>query len=726
MSTPSSTPFSSKLKEFLEPFFPLRDDPEVQPGAQFAHIQVPPYRLGSVSLLESVRQTFVAGGVTDLQIFVVPEQEKQIGTGVNEDGGRTSALTFSELNRHLRDNKTAAGEWREGFSWPDDWVVGRILPPEAIFILQLDPQVSADCALSLVGLVQWAFDMSADEFTNIRVLTLSAEKDCNFLSEVVSFTAPGYDVAHLDLAAFGQHDPFQNCDAYHSNDTTRVVEQILRCLREGPTSRRLIMSFDPKLEKALMSQLTGDERKSFETIVVNVSRSLKALQNLQQSSFKTQMLTFIGAPSFLPTQFEGYHEIHLVLDSRTRSVLSWDNLTLQVIEYPRHVPREDCQMQAWWILQPKIPRKFVYVPAATAPQFLERGPLRPRLVENTQLGGFVAAAIDSWGMSADRIMSCFVRYPLQVQEMIGRLKVQRLITPVGLALSTSEAKVFRSCLSPLGYDHRLAMFVALDSQQPIARVKIQLAVLLKHGLPEPFRVVSPESFRNPQYIKTLIGKCHGIGSSLAKQGTLWLYLGLFKHAVMVSSDGDGTHSGLEGVEYLPSHARLALESDMAQVASLVGGLFSDEVRDALEAPISAESADNLGSDATGELQRQLLRAFVYQLTVSYYPKINGRRDKNSGLLHKVLSTLSPCGMDIVSSQRPTAVIHVQSHIDREGGDFVFGFCHSFYRADKRPLHLGKDWTLIPGEMVARWLSEFRPDMNMHALLNQGIQHYTEN
>lgn len=74
------------------------------------------------------------------------------------------------------------------------------------------------CALSLIGIVKWVTAMSLDPDSDIRVLTMSAEKDFNLLSNVVSFAAPGVNVASLNLAAYGEFDPIQHCKISTTGD----------------------------------------------------------------------------------------------------------------------------------------------------------------------------------------------------------------------------------------------------------------------------------------------------------------------------------------------------------------------------------------------------------------------------------------------------------------------------------------------------------------------------
>jgi hypothetical protein len=73
-----------------------------------------------------------------------------------------------------------------------------MLPKEAFVVFFIDPYMSADCALALTGLVQWAFDISEKQAANIRVLATSNYFGNNLLSELVSIRSQ-YPVVHYEI-----------------------------------------------------------------------------------------------------------------------------------------------------------------------------------------------------------------------------------------------------------------------------------------------------------------------------------------------------------------------------------------------------------------------------------------------------------------------------------------------------------------------------------------------
>ncbi|EXK95633.1 hypothetical protein FOQG_04183 [Fusarium oxysporum f. sp. raphani 54005] len=122
--------------------------------------------------------------------------------------------------------------------------------------------------------------------------------------------------------------------------------------------------------------------------------------------------------------------------------------------------------------------------------------------------------------------------------MRERLKIQRVFTSTAANLKGTEEVVFMRVLPLLNYDHRLVFFVALDSDDMVRRVKIQLAAiistdvhkLVKSNVSEPLDPDGKEA-------GVILNSCLGYCSDLALSGTLWMVLGLWKRFVVPSSKG---------------------------------------------------------------------------------------------------------------------------------------------------------------------------------------------
>ncbi|KAF9769833.1 hypothetical protein IL306_012676 [Fusarium sp. DS 682] len=705
-----------KLKEFLKPFLGSSTAAQGEPRARFGHIQMPPYRLGEASLMELIRQEFMEGGCTDMNIFVVPDSERSTRFGTPDDNVETATLTFSALLEALRATKQAGDSGHEGSDWGvrlfeeevGGWRFHSILPTSLVLVLHLDPQMSADCALSLIGVVQWALHVStAISFSEIRVLTLSPDEDTNFLSKIVPLTAPGMEVAYINLAAYGEQDPAGGSRVSPSHDTARCAGEILSGFRSNQNRRRLIVSFTPELSKLLNKGLSEIERRQFKILPGDLGP--KIFDFIPPSG--NVVLQFSRPPSFLPLQFEGFDELHGLLSPGPHMAQAWDNISRQVIEYSRPISREDRRLQYWWIRQPLISERRLYYGDQALPLFLDGGGSRPLLVENSQLGGFVAAVFDTetWGVDVDGVLSHFVQSLLQVQEMKTRLRIQRLISTTGVALSKDEASIFRTILSTFKYDYRLAMLVALDSTAFVRRIKVQLAFMIQFGV-NVISVKNESTLSNSKLRQDLLEGCLGIPSSLAKQGAMWLNLGLFKQYLL---DPD-LHKDALKISIRKEAFSKGVEDMLA--------LLSQQGISVSQGPLSLAADADLSSDEERQLQQQLLRAYLYQLTVTYYPKVNGRIETGRGLSHTALSSLTSCEV------RPSNILTLVSlkALLRKEGDFAFGICHGLSRPGGSNNLSCKDWTLIPGEIIAEWQSHMGRDDNIFEVLYTEVQHYTKN
>ncbi|KAF4443979.1 hypothetical protein F53441_11274 [Fusarium austroafricanum] len=695
-----SSTMLSKLREFLEPFLQLqrvggKGANESTPSARFGHIQMSPYRLGKVSLMESVRK-ITADIIEADVIFVVTNLERDIGTGLSQQDN-VKTLTFSGLLDSLEVTKLAATSGNKWSCSIDDapWEEGQALPPFVVLVLCLDLEMSADCAQSLRGVVKWALQVSIDPSSYIRVLTMSVEKD--FLSEVVSFTVPGFGVANLDLAAHGEQDPAQQCYVSGASSTDGYAAEIVQSIRANKTSRRLIVSFNGQLEYKLKSIMSGDEWKLVKCLPVDASRNVKPLLELQtpnegpEQGPITLLLSFRGEIPLLPLDIHGFDELHVAMGSTGAMKLGWDG------------SQTSCRQ---WIRQPAIKTRCLYPGAATIQLFLGGGRPRPLLIEHSQLGGFIAALVNlrPWGIDVDNVLECFIRDPLAVEDMWGRLQIQDLITYDGrLALSGEEATIFRVVLPMLGYNYRLAQLVALDSKPNVRRVKVQLAVLLKHGLSNVIRF-DASVYKDPKLYNKLVQECHGLGHSLACQGNMWLALGLFKRHQMIAERSDGykrstdSHKGLAVVN--SSHAR----SLGTEISEMLLGLTQIGVNVDESISVSHET-DELRSEEQAQLQSHLLQAYLDHLTVVY-------NNEQTGNQHKFVSSMRD-----TSRKGPAMLIDVKPLPEES---FVYGISHNLRRIGNDAFPSLMDWTRIPGVVVATWRYSKMPGINLYDKIRTNI------
>jgi hypothetical protein len=704
----------SELRKFLTSF--VEKVPEDEPQARFGHIQMPPYRFGEVSLMESIRQEFVKGDCPDMTFFVVPDSEKDLGTGINEhDTIKATILSFSDLLYALRATKEmapAGEEW--GFRTDDAavaaWQEHKLLPISVVMVICLDPLMPSACALSLIGIVKWAIQMSLELESDIRLLTMSAEEDFNFLSKVVSFTAPGVNVASLNLAAHGEVDPMQHCRCPNSSDVDMWAEGVLECIRKEPEWRRLIVSFNAGFSKALETKMAKGDRKLVKTVYMDTATTVQPLVEVKAGGFKTYFLTIRGELSTLPPILNGYDEIHVIPGSSNAFRTEWDEFRCQMVASSYPASREDRQLQLWWIRQDSIPSRLIY-PGQAPQALINAGGSRLRLVENAELGGFIAGVIDcaSWGIDVGSAVACFVNHTLRTQEMVNRLQIQRLVNDYGLNLLGDEAVTFRAVLPAFGFDHRLALLVALDSGPFVRRVKVQLACMLKLG--SVYKIsVHGDPFNKPEPCKQILDECHGAGRSLAHRGAMWLALGLIKNHLRnaeLNGGYDKSKDELKKLVTIKQQDALRFNTEVRKVLLLLSenGISVDDSES-----IAGEAVE-LTPEEEDVLHCHLLRAFLYQLSVIHVPD----NSAPSNMLTTNLATLAKSKFDKLA--RATDI----KSISKEEGGCVYGVSHELVLRDGSVL-LDASWTSIPNSIVSEWEPWLMSDMNIHEALSTGILH----
>ncbi|RBA18433.1 hypothetical protein FPRO05_10728 [Fusarium proliferatum] len=725
-----STHLPSKLHEFLEPIFSGECSP------RFGHIRVPPYCYGTESLMESMRvqlknievsghmdipgEMNQSGAMEDEEVlkfrrpllFVVPNVERDLLNSENEandDSSITPAiLSFSELLDALKTAKLMATE-EESWATSHTWESGQPIPDNIVLVLCLDPLMSAECALCLVGLVKWATQQSEDSANaDICVLTVSAEPSFNFLAEVVSFTSPGTHVANLDLAALGEKEPTGHSPA---REDQCYAAQILEKFQGNRDRKRLIVSFGSKLEPDFKSMLSERETGLVDFVKVTATQDARPLLNLARSDEgpKTLFITFIGEVPFQPLDLEGFDELHVALGSNPFKRMEWEDFSRQVISALFHASQEDRQLQRWWIHQPSIPFRYLYVGAADVKNFIEEGPSRNRLVEDVQLGGFIASLADiaSWGIDTGKALSCFVRQNHRVHEMSLRLHVQRVLKQDCFGLSGHEANVFRAILPTLGYDHRLALLVALDAEPNVRRVKVQLAVMLKHGMNRILSFNGKATNDSTEYNK-LLKECHGLGSSMASKGVMWLSLGILKrHQKSIEKHGvyNPTKDRLSSLVRIDTGKAEVVGAEVGKMLALLAenGIHVDTTQSV------AQETDVLSLQEQDMVSLHLLRAYANSLIVSQDCGRNGA----PRMSHKVVSTW------IDSRMIRAAELHERNSKPVKQGEFQFGICHEMWL--ERGKHDLLDWTSIPAKTVAQWRSSFGQNMTLNDLLDLRVQ-----
>ncbi|KAH7262920.1 hypothetical protein BKA59DRAFT_505939 [Fusarium tricinctum] len=707
---------TSELERFLDFWCHPKSE------ARFGHIQIPPYRIGG--LLETMRQHFQTSK-SHMPFFVIPDGEMKIGAGLNleNDEFPSELMSFTKLLSVLRNNRSPSDydDWKVGYG-VEDWNAGEVLPRRSIFVLQLDPAVPADCALALIGLVNWTLWVNRlDQNNRVQLLTISAEKDSDFLSRLVSVAAPGTQVVNLDLAVHGEQDPQSGAIVYDTIDNAGKVANIVASIRNNPEVSRVIVTFDKGFYDELRTGL-GDGSGHGEEIHC-LSGDVSNLTNLRTGEVadgKPLLIMIDGELPILPLELPSFDELYLVLsDGKVTGPPLWDNATAQIVMRPRNTSRDDRRLQIWWARQPSIRDRHIFATGRGLPAVMENSYVRKRLVENSQLGGFIAAVIDmsSWGVNSSKAITCFARFARQVDDMRRRLTIQAVITNKGpplpedefnrplpaLALSEEEANVFRGVLSLVDYDHRLALLVALEAEPGARSTKVEIAAILKHGPGKLVGRLPSSGKREQRNIERMLQGCQDVNQALSSTGSIWFTLGQFRRARLRHDDGsDDLHNLVYINQPLVTDVDTLIE-EINSVLRKAGVDFRDRNTDSLA----------IGQEEECQVQRDLARAYIYQLAVSHFPGPGQR------MVHRFLSTMNPC----ILARDPKSVMSIIDFYTLISQDeAVFGICHGISSLGTEDSILSKDWTWIPGQVVANWRYENAPGKNICEVLNTGAQY----
>ncbi|KAM0297227.1 hypothetical protein ACHAPM_009760 [Fusarium culmorum] len=245
------------LDEALESLREIPNVPHGQPRAVFGHIQIPPYR-SQQSILDKVCLSLPVDRKTTRVFLIGSDEPSPDIDNLSEGELAPIRMTMVYLLRVLGANLRPPESMRTWRSTPCAWVDNFILPRNAVFLLQLDLNVSAECALALTLMVEWALAISSNEcFTNIRVLTLSSQADVNFLPQLLRMKDQALSVLNFDLSP--RQDAMAANAVSDAHSPELIAQELASAIRRRDGSARLIISFDSSIEDHLVNALDDDE-----------------------------------------------------------------------------------------------------------------------------------------------------------------------------------------------------------------------------------------------------------------------------------------------------------------------------------------------------------------------------------------------------------------------------------------------------------------------------------
>ncbi|KAF4342769.1 hypothetical protein FBEOM_3291 [Fusarium beomiforme] len=690
------------LSEIIERF-KKAPDPGWLPNIRFGHLTVP-VCLGPVyAIMDCIASTIRQTEFDSPVIFILSRHEQRLCnlSTMNElpilPDYQDKTLEYSWFSSVLEGNRTneGPGGWKQVEN-KNEWELNLSLPKEAFIIFSVDPYMSADCALALTGLVQWACDTAERQGANIRVLTTSSHFGNQLLSELVSIRSQ-YPVTHYELPIPTYVDVIP-ADALDNSEGDEMFDRIeTRALARDEDDKHALLFVPPLVRTDIWPNL-GPALSRNDLLIKHINDDGPLMEwHLTAQNGPATLHDFgtvidVDVEHPIPSFLYGYSHAQIVLGKRCfRKVFDKD--VKQVVYTQLALTQHELNDLQWWCYQPDItPGNITIYLGADGLRACEDAPVyAPRHVENDHAAGFIAGvyAISHWGVDVGRVLQAFVKSPGIVFEMEQRLQKVGIIHPRAqkLCLGDSQEAVFKAVLHLVRYDHRLAHFIALKSSDPqVRRLKVQLAVAM---------VLAKDWFFETHGEVILCG--WGVRDYVT-WGDLWLNMGLWKR---LSSD----HEDFENLsvsdtsiitdayntESLPAQGAFIFRQMTTALEEILNGMT--EYPDVCLPPhrIRNEVGD-LDIHQMKQLLRHFLCSHLYQATKSH---LVIDAEDHGHLEHILLSSRTK--LELRSSLFP---LTIRTFMDLEEDGIVYGICTLLVLEEDTLI--GTRWTYVPHDLIAEW------------------------
>ncbi|KAF7550738.1 hypothetical protein G7Z17_g5523 [Cylindrodendrum hubeiense] len=595
--------------------------------------------------------------------------------------------SYRSLLKKLRENRDPMDDPCQ----PQDWERSSVLPPQVLFVVDLDPDFSTEFALLTAVLTAWA-TMAPKKRTAVRILTMSADPIHHVLSGL-------YHAQCLDpiakFAAGPVGNPAEIIEVDRDDNNVNIMSAMLKNVDLNPNSSHTVLCFRPVaaaserfLEGWRKEELAPDEfiRYGF----ADDNKSTRRVLQLQ-----------VGAR--LPDRLTGSDYVHIIT-GETRQRQIFDHKINQVAEVNLKISASERQEQVDWASRVDCLGSQVIV--YTNKDFWEgANATRPRrlFAADLQLSGLLAGLTEFADCPMQTpyfIVLVTMINPVGAWQIIRRLNLQKLMHMEGhgfprLDIPEAIHGRFYDALPLVNYDARLAWFISMPSQSPTcALVKLQLAAVLTTGIND---LISVDP--TPDIIDELLdtARC-GLAGSYVDRGMLWLLLGLIKKAFCETRNEVGWGSGifttpefelLEGVVSVNLiHAKRVMHS--IEVLKKWASRHHVELADGeiRNEPLS------MTSDGFLEISWDLLRAFVHQTACVKLPATEQWQIQDTQsfkTLNDKGMTYILCDWDVIEAHDTEVATGIHTHRISPSADVDV---------------LVLDWTWIPFSLLKRWGREF--------------------
>lgn len=706
-SDDSGTPFvslSTIIEDFKKP-----PEPYWLADIRFAHLVIPSCLSAEEAATREIISAIRGQEIHCPIIFVLSRHKQRICSTEMLDlpllpQYHETTLGYEWFSSILEKNRAGEGpgNWKQ-VEDADEWESSLMLPKQVFVVFSIDPYMSADCALALTGLVQWACDISETQFASIRVLTTSNLFGNNLLSELVSIRS-SYPVAHYEIP-IPRHVfaiPEYAVDNSHGNAMYNSIEN--RVLARDEDDGHAILFVPPLTRKDVFPTIT--QSLSHNTLLLKhvndtgpIMKWRLTLQSNQTLQDNPATVIEVDAEHPIPSFLDGYSHVQVVLGRRCMRLL-FDKDVKQVVYTETALTQTEFNDMQWWAYQPDIhPDNIVIYPGSDGLAASEGAPVyRPLHVDNDQAGGFVAGvyAMSHWGIQVDRVLEAFVKSAGIASEMKARLRRVGIIHPVTpkLCLGDAQESVFKAVLHLVRYDHRIAHFIALKSSNPeVRRLKVQVAVLMVLAKDWPLESLDTARLRVRGW---------GVLKYALHWGDLWQNLGLWKYVSASCQDFETIEvsdtfmvSGGDGNTVVRAKGAFIFRQITTAFETILNGMA--EYPDVHLPPhrIRDEVGD-LDMHQMVQLLRHLVCAYNYQVTQSCLARDD---EGNTYIKHVIISSSSRLGARLELSGRLNP-LPLEAFIELQKDGLVYGVCTQL-RLEGETL-MGDHWTYIPQELAVEW------------------------
>ncbi|RSL59885.1 hypothetical protein CEP51_013850 [Fusarium floridanum] len=614
------------------------------------------------------------------------------------------------LEEHRVADGAGVNSWNLAMD-PDDCIV-------VAFVI--DPQMSAECALALIATVQWAADLGSQY--RLRILTISFEDAPRALRRLLyhyDLGAPHTMSLNPPDSAAALRREVHRLIQVNEDDLVQAFQRESRgdLERQGVISWQKLPQFDHGQDRDVIHVPTmdisvQDRSRSVNSLTITLEEDIEAAFSGFMNQYRAQSTAWVDGcylrsvpPAFRsPFPLENFDNLHLFLNSHRQQFI-YDAVTGQPTWVNLPICHEErLEQVAWTVRTRNIPSRIsIYTEASSIDDFISSGSLHRRLkVCNEHVGGFIAATTRQfarWGVDTSSVLCCFFESSIDKMahlSLLDRLHVQGILgnkeSTIGLV--GHHLDIFYKVLPVVGFDHRLALFVALPSSNAVVRqVKVQLAAILTAGIRQLF------TFDADFWDKTLVLECSGWSTNLAPTGSMWLALGLWRRGALDYDDyssrkvSQNTKDGKLGLGDCGISVDVATCHEISQAITAICSVFMASEVPML--PVSAsEESRVLKSEECIELQKHLLQAYIFQLTRC----VDG---PDGPILHD-MTTRMRIDLDHGIPQWIRFSINLKKSKRSGNANLgpIFGIYHGMERAENSGTVRLSDWTWIPIPVVA--------------------------